>query len=256
MHNYIQFCSGYGCDVWTTHMKQFVNYLVMGLGALLPLVNPPGSALELLGVVGVGPDKPYKFLAKRIAINTTLFLVIVALAGPYALQFFGISVEVLRLVGGAVLAAMGWQMLNKPSKEQQLSDPAIRNAAEDCVASFWKSKIFYPLTFPITVGPGSVAVMLTFSAQARSLGLADRVGAFLGLLACVSILSASIYLFYAYAPFAAEKVPSALANGILRIIAFLLICIGVQIAWHGLHSMVTVPALSPDAKPVAHVPRQ
>jgi multiple antibiotic resistance protein len=219
-------------------MKEFVKYFVLGFSALLPLINPPGSALELLGIVGVGEGKPYKLLAKKIAINTTLFLVVVALTGPYVLQFFGISIEILQLVGGAVLAAMGWQLLNKPEGEKQMNDPSLRRAAEDCVANSWQSKVFYPFTFPLTVGPGSVAVMLTLSAQAKSLLFSDRVTAFLGLFGCIAFLSLLVFVFYAYAPFAAEKIPPALAHGVLRIIAFLLICIGAQIAWHGLHSLV------------------
>lgn len=65
----------------------------MGLSALLPLINPLGSAFELLGAVGVAENKFFKLLAKKTAVNSTFLLVVVALAGPYALQFFGISVE-------------------------------------------------------------------------------------------------------------------------------------------------------------------
>src|SRR5215469_1475542 len=215
-------------------MKEFLNYFALGFSALLPLINPPGSALELLGIVGVGEDKPYKLLAKKIAVNSTLFLAAVAMTGPYVLQFFGISVEVLQVVGGTVLAAMGWHLLNQPESTKQMSDPGLRRAADDGAADFWQSKVFYPFTFPLTVGPGSVAVMLTLSAQAKTLQFADRLGAFLGLFGCVAFLSLMVFVFYAYAPFAAEKVPSALAHGIVRIIAFLVMCIGVQIAWHGL----------------------
>jgi multiple antibiotic resistance protein len=225
----------------TAGMKEFANYFVLGFSALLPLINPPGSALELLGVVGVEEGKPYKLLARKIAINTTLFLTVVALTGPYVLQFFGISVEVLQVVGGAVLAAMGWHLLNKPAHDKQMNDPDLQRAAQDCVANFWQSKVFYPFTFPLTVGPGSVAVTLTLSAQAKSLQFPARIGAFLGLFICVVFLSVLVFVFYAYAPFAAEKVPSPLANGVLRIVAFLLICIGVQIAWHGLHSLFASP---------------
>ena len=88
------------------------------------------------------------------------------------------------------------------------------------------------------MGPGSVAVTLTLSAQAKSLQLYDRIGAFLGLLGCVAFLSFMVFVFYAYAPFAAEKVPSALAHGVLRIVAFLLICIGFQIGSHGLRPLL------------------
>jgi len=137
---------------------------------------------------------------------------------------------------------MGWSLLNKPAGEKQMSDPNLHTAAQDCLANFWQSKLFYPFTFPITVGPGSVAVVLTLSAQAKSLQFPDRIGAFLGLFVCVVLLSLMVFVFYAYAPSVAQKVPSALAHGVLRIIAFLLICIGVQIAWHGLRSLV-MPAI-------------
>jgi multiple antibiotic resistance protein len=96
----------------------------------------------------------------------------------------------------------------------------------------------------LTVGPGSVAVTLTtLSAQANSLQFPDRIGAFLRLFRFVVFLSLLVFIFYAYAPFAAEKVPSPIANGVLRIIAFLLICIGVQS-----HGMDCAPCL------LRHVP--
>jgi multiple antibiotic resistance protein len=80
---------------------------------------------------------------------------------------------------------MGWNLLNQPAKEQQINDPGIRRAAQGCIANCWQSKVFYPLTFPITVGPGSIAVMLTLSAQANILQFSHRISAFLGLLLSV-----------------------------------------------------------------------
>ena len=219
-------------------MKEFTNYFVLGVSALLPLINPPGTALELLSIVGVDQVKPYKILARKMAINTILFLLAVALAGPYALQFFGISVDILQLVGGAVLAAMGWRLLDKPDDKPDTQDPNFTAMADDSVVRFWQSRTFYPLTFPITVGPGSVAVMLTLSAQAKTVDISGRIPAFLGLFVCAAALSVLVYIFCAYAPLVAKTFPSALVHGVLRIIAFLLICIGAQIAWHGTRSLL------------------
>jgi multiple antibiotic resistance protein len=218
-------------------MKEFSTYFFLALSALLPLVNPPGTALELLSIVGAREARPYKVLARKMAVNMTLFLAAVAVAGPYILQFFGISIEVLQLVGGAVLAALGWQLLNQPDSKREIEDPAVRSAAEDCVTQ-WQTKAFYPLTFPVTVGPGSVAVTLTLSAQAKSLELASRIPAFVGIFTCVVLLAVAIYVCCAYAPFVTSRVPAGLVHGFLRIIAFLLICIGVEIAWHGLRTLV------------------
>jgi multiple antibiotic resistance protein len=219
-------------------MKQFSIYFFLGLSALLPLINPPGTALELLTIVGTDDAKPYKVLARKMAVNTVFFLAIVALAGPYVLMFFGISIEVLQLVGGLVVAALGWQLLNQPDDKRATQNESVMSAATDCVTNYWQSKAFYPLTFPVTVGPGSVAVTLTLSAQAKSLELVSRVPALLGLFTCVVVLSIATYIFCAYAPFITQRVPSGLVHGILRIIAFLLICIGVQIAWHGLQALL------------------
>lgn len=223
-------------------MKEFSKYFLLGVSALLPLVNPPGTALELLSIVGIDQAKPYKVLARKMAVNTILFLLVVALVGPYVLQFFGISVDYLQLVGGAVLVAMGWRLLDKPDEQSATRSPNIARAAQDCVVSAWQSRAFYPLTFPITVGPGSVAVMLTLSAQAKNADIGARIPAFLGLLTCAVVLSVMIYIFCAYAPLIAKTFPSALVHGTLRIIAFLLICIGVQIAWHGMRSLLLTAA--------------
>jgi multiple antibiotic resistance protein len=220
-------------------MMEFSNYFVLGFSALLPLINPPGNALELVGIVGAGEPKTYKILAHKVAVNTVIFLTVVSLAGPYVLHFFGVSIEVLQVVGGAVLAAMGWDLLNKRDEAKEMDDPQVRLAAGECVATYWKSRAFYPLTFPITVGPGSVAVMLTLSAQANTVDISSRIPAFLGLFACVVVMSCINYVFCAYAPLITERVSSAVMHGVLRIIAFLLICVGAQIAWHGVQTLIS-----------------
>jgi multiple antibiotic resistance protein len=120
-------------------VDEFIKYLVVAFSALLPLINPPGSALEFVGLVGVGSAKSFKVLARKIAVNTTLFLAAVVLSGPYVLQFVGISVEILQCVGGAILVAMGWQLLNKPEGIRDPTAPHLEQAAQDCVATYWTS---------------------------------------------------------------------------------------------------------------------
>ncbi len=95
-------------------------------------------------------------------------------------------------------------------------------------------KSVLPANIPNHLGPGSVAVMMTLSAQARNVDISRRIPAFLGLFVCTIALSFLVYIFCAYAPLVAKTLPSTLVHGVLRIIAFLLICIGTQIAWHGM----------------------
>ena len=72
-------------------MNEVTKYFVLGFSALVPLINPPGSALELLSIVGLANVEPYKTLAKKISVNMLIFLAVAGFAGPYVLEFFGIS---------------------------------------------------------------------------------------------------------------------------------------------------------------------
>ena len=87
----------------------------IAFSALLPLVNPLGSALVFYGLVGDATPEVYRRLARRIAINTVLFLLVIELIGATLLSFFGVSLPIVEVAGGLVLAAMGWSLLNQPS---------------------------------------------------------------------------------------------------------------------------------------------
>ncbi len=91
------------------------KYFALGFSALLPLVNPLGSALVFLGLVGISPPHIYRALARRIAINTVIFFAVIQLIGSALLGFFGISLPIVQVSGGIVLAAMGWSLLNEKS---------------------------------------------------------------------------------------------------------------------------------------------
>src|SRR6202521_6298519 len=90
-----------------------LKYFALGFSALFPLINPLGSALVFLGLVGFAPTDVYRVLARKIAISTTLVLLVVELVGAALLTFFGISLPVVQVSGGFVLAAMGWGLLNE-----------------------------------------------------------------------------------------------------------------------------------------------
>jgi multiple antibiotic resistance protein len=215
------------------------KYFALGFSALLPLVNPLGSALVFLGLVGNAPIDIYRSLARRIALNTVIFLVVIGLIGSSLLTFFGISLPIMQVSGGIVIAMIGWSLLNQkdsaPSPEKtDVAVPAVTTAEIDALTS----KAFYPFTFPITAGPGCIVVMLTLSIHARQPVLTQTIFAYAGLFLATLILSASIYLCYAYAPKITRSISPATAHGILRVVAFILFCIGVQIAWNGLSELI------------------
>ena len=203
--------------------------------ALLPLINPVGSALVFLGLVGSAPPVVYRNLARRIAISNVIFLGIFELIGSAILHFFGISLPIVQFAGGIVIAAMGWGVLNQKEsatsvqgKEEELGDQGAEKL------NHLGEKIFYPFTFPITSGPGTLVAMLTLSAHVSGHTVTSHVLSHLGVFVAVVVLSIVVYFCYGYAPKITSKISASTAHGVLRVIAFILFCIGVQIAWNGL----------------------
>jgi multiple antibiotic resistance protein len=221
------------------------KYFALGFSALLPLINPLGSALIFLGLVGHAPIDAYRALARKIAVNTVIFFAIIELVGSSVLGFFGISLPIMQVSGGIVIAMIGWSLLNQkdsapnPEKTVDTAVPAITKAQIDEL----QEKAFYPFTFPITAGPGCIVVMLTLTVHATHPTVSQTIIAHVGLFLAAIVLSFSIYICYAYAPKITRAISPSTAHGILRVIAFILLCIGVQIAWNGLSSLLT-PLLS------------
>lgn len=212
------------------------SQLGIAFSALLPLVNPLGSALVFYGLVGAAPPEVYRHLARRIAINTVLFLLVIELIGAALLSFFGVSLPIVEVAGGLVLASMGWSLLNQEGAAAHQEEKETQAQTSNIEKLYQQT--FYPLTFPVTAGPGCIVVMLTLTAHASTHRLVPDLFAHLGILIAVVILCLLVYFAYAYAPLITRKISPQTAHGIVRVIAFLLLCIGVQIAWNGLSSLL------------------
>jgi multiple antibiotic resistance protein len=215
-------------------MGELSKFFGLAFSALLPLVNPLGDALVFLSLVGSAPPSVYRALARKIALSTAIFLIAVEAGGSLLLKFFGISLPVVQVSGGFALAAMGWKLLNEEEpdekeKQPNLDGPDMRSLEQ---------KVFYPFTFPITAGPGCIVVMVTLSAHASGKGVLPAVMAHVGIAIAVVLLSVAVYLCYGHAPTITARISPQSAHGILRLIAFVLLCIGVQIMANGVEAIV------------------
>jgi multiple antibiotic resistance protein len=199
--------------------------------ALLPVVNPVGTALILSGMTSGTDPAIWKGVSRKIAAYSFLVLICFYLFGSLILQLFGITIPVVQVSGGLVLAVMGWQMLNGSSADSGSTDRGLHDAGASIVG-----KTFYPFTFPITVGPGGLAVSMTFGAhihRGTTMGLAERVGGVSGTLA----MCAAVYFCYANLQYINEKIPPAAVKAISKMLAFFVICIGVEILWEGIQAL-------------------
>jgi multiple antibiotic resistance protein len=221
------------------NLQLFVHTVLLAIGALLPIVDPLAGAPIFHELTSGADSRQRAATAKAVALDSFLLLLASTFVGAYVLDFFGLSIPAVQIAGGVVVCAMGWSLLNKPEMPDAASRASAAEAAEaaDTVPRDFRRRAFYPLTMPLTVGPGSISVAITLGANptpdVRSLlitAAGHAVGAF--------AIAISIYLCYRYADALVTKLGDTGRTVVTRLSAFLLLCIGVQIGWNGVHALL------------------
>ncbi|MBS0321752.1 MAG: MarC family protein [Proteobacteria bacterium] len=209
--------------------RSFVEAATLAIASLLPIINPPGGAPVFLLKTGDLDAAQRHAVAWRVARNCFALLIASVMIGAYVLDFFGLSVEVVRIAGGLVVCAIGWQLLNAPEAGPPATAQAVRTATPEDLSA----RAFYPLTLPLTVGPGAISVAITLGANqpssVRQLVLTIAAHA-VGML----VVAVVIYLCYRNADRLLARLGRTGTDIVTRLSAFILLCIGVQIIWNGL----------------------
>jgi multiple antibiotic resistance protein len=213
-----------------------VNAFLLVYAGLFPIVNPIGGAPIFLGLTrGLG-EAERRTLAGRVALNGFLLLLGSMIVGSHLLEFFGITLPVVRVAGGLVVTAFAWRMLHSGDEvdhgnvamPQRLS---LRDA-------------FYPLTMPLTVGPGSISVAIALGSQ-RPWGASFNLAryAFVGGAAVLGLaaIAVTIYAAYRFADRTVALLGQTGTNVVVRLSAFILLCIGIEIIWTGYAALTTTP---------------
>jgi multiple antibiotic resistance protein len=220
-------------------MGQLLKSTLLVLTTLFPIVNPLGGAPLFLSLTHYYSTEERRILARRIALNSIVLIVVSYFIGTHILAFFGISLPVVQIGGGLVLTSAGWGLL-KQKDEDNTKAEVHRNVNTENLST----KAFYPLTLPLTVGPGSISVAITLGANEPSndhLLVLSVLGAVIGAL----LIAASVYICYAFSDRLARVLGETGMSVIMRLSSFLLVCIGVEIIWHGastlLKSVIAVP---------------
>lgn len=207
------------------HLKTFsVTFM-----ALFPVVNPIGDAPIFLAMTRWYPESTRTVLARRIAIYGFALLAGSFLFGSVVLDFFGISIVVVRLAGGLVLAAAGWSLLNQKDDAKSQASQGNTETLEDAM-----EHAFYPLTLPITVGPGCISIAITLGARLRNQGGPFLERGFGSSLIAMFVISAMVFYCYSRADKLVRLLGKSGTTILVRLSAFILLAIGVQIFWTGL----------------------
>jgi multiple antibiotic resistance protein len=203
------------------------------VGALFPIVNPLGNTPIFLTLTRGLPGPARARLARAIAVNGLVLMVVSIFIGTHILAFFGISLPVVQVGGGILVVATGWTLLRSSDDDRDTTEEAQR----PCNEANYLRQAFYPLTLPLTVGPGTISVAITVGAN-RTEGAEWRWPLITGLLIGAGAIAVSIYLSYRFAEGIAQALGDAAMNVVIRLSSFILVCIGVQITWNGLSALL------------------
>jgi multiple antibiotic resistance protein len=216
-----------------TAITELVRTSLLIVGALFPIVDSPDNIpIFLLLTDGLSTENR-AVLARKIAINSFAILIVSVLIGTHILAFFGISLPVVQVGGGLVVTAVGWKLLNQPDNDGKASE----SPSPPPRASYLSRRAFYPLTLPLTVGPGSISVAIAVGASQARGREAFWILPVAALSGC-AILAITVYLMYRFAEPIGRILGETAMNIIIRLSSFILLCIGVQIVWNGTSALL------------------
>lgn len=205
---------------------------LLAFGALFSIVNPLSGAFIFFGVTQGMDAKLRSQVSRWVAIYAFCIVAASLYIGAYVLSFFGISIPVLRVAGGIIVAMSGWRMLTEPdATEQRRSEAPAYPRSLDTPPS---RIAFYPLTMPLTTGPGTISVAISIGAGRPPATHPTLIAFFfLETLIAVLLLVTLVYLLYRNAARIADFIGATGTTIIVRLSAFRLVCIGIQVFWNG-----------------------
>lgn len=248
----------------------WLAYAGISFAALFPLVNPLSALPVFLNLTRGATKAQRKRMAIQIAIDVLLILVFTQALGRLVLELFGLSLGMLQIAGGLIVANTAWQMstgtttasavkthaIHLPSfmksarrhqRQQKQADQASGAAASrhpDATGPTTQTKnkhtdippiCFSPMAMPILSGPGAMGIIISLETQSQS--LLDSFGLALGSIG-IAVLAGACLL--AANPLSRAISPSAMI-AMTRIFGFILLAIAVAVFASGISSLFGIP---------------
>lgn len=213
----------------SSYLTAFGSSVLVVIAALLPIANPTSTAPIFLSLTEGASDKTRHELARRIARNVFLLMTGATLLGSLVLDLFGISLDFVRAGGGILVINISWRLLTTTSAEA----PRAEKIAASFTPEMVRSTAFFPLSFPISCGPGTlaaaIAVGVSLADPVRTIAIARTLGALVGL----AVVASLVFVTYRYADYILRLLGDTGTVVFLRLSAFILLCLGIQIFWSG-----------------------
>lgn len=214
-------------------VAQTGTFLLLAFPALFSIINPLGGTFVFLASTRGMDQRSRSRLARQVAIYSFITLNVSMLIGAFVLRIFGIEMPVLRVAGGIVIALTAWKLLNAED-----SDAERGAVVEEAESRDISHRAFYPLTMPMTTGPGTISVAIALGTGGGGPGADNPLVFGVQALVTTTLISVLIYLLYRSSSRIALAIGPTGTNIVARLSAFLLFCIGIQVMWSGIAELV------------------
>lgn len=199
---------------------------------LFHVVNPIGSGVLFLNLTPGADNALRRKLARKVAVNSFIVLVVTLLLGIYILKLFGITIPIVQICGGMLIVSMGWKSLSQDDSVN--ASDSKKSVMFDKHGETYINQTFYPYSFPFTVGPGSIAITLTVSAESFTGETGSDMLQLVGAVLALILMCVTIYTCYSYTDYLMSRIPEQARRVIMKILSFILLCIGGQIVINGI----------------------
>ncbi|HTV87344.1 MAG TPA: MarC family protein [Dyella sp.] len=216
-----------------SQLHNFVHLLFIGVVALFPVINPVGTAFVVMPYFAHMDAAGKKRAVRQITLYAFCVCTGTLIGGAWILKLFGLSIPVVRLAGGIMICKMGWEFLSSDKDESADSSNDVGQARQRDI----DSQLFYPLTFPLTTGAGTISVLLTLSAHSADADLRQVALNMTAILLAIVAMCVMIYVFYLNTQRIERYLGSQGERIFNRLIAFFIFCVGLQIAVTGLKAL-------------------
>lgn len=186
--------------------------------ALFPIVDPFGGIPIFFTMTSKWSSQDRRRTAYKTGLWVFVILVTFLFFGGFVLQFFGISLPVIKIAGGLIVANTAWGMVTSHSRiTPEESDEAVEK--EDISLT--------PLAMPLMSGPGAIGVVMALAAHV------DNASAYIGMVIGVAAVALSVSLFFCLGGPLVKRLGPGAVGAINKIFGFLILAIAVQLVWDG-----------------------
>jgi multiple antibiotic resistance protein len=220
------------------YLNSFIHLVFIGFVALFPVVNPVGTAFIVNPYFTSLSREERLSAVKKITFYAFLICTVTLLLGHWILELFGISIPIIQLAGGVMICKIGWESLASDNEAADTTPVTQNDEVNSEHLSAIEGKLFFPITFPMTTGAGTIAVLFTLSANGADKSINNYMLNIAALLISVIGMCILIFVFFANTKRLINYIGSSNEKIVNRLMAFLIFCVGLQIASGGIINLI------------------